>query len=279
MKSAAAPDSRLGRWPVPGAPRTGAPHERPAVSVVVPFFNSERHLAACIESLLAQDGVTGGVEIVLVDNRSTDGSPAVAGRYRQVIVVREDTPGVYAARNTGIRHARAPVIAFTDADCVADPAWLRSALDGMQDPSVAILVGDCRYPAGASLALRLLAAYENAKAEYVITRCASAHHFAYANNMAVRASVFAEVGPFREWERAADSELVHRLAAVRPDLRFAYRPSMRVTHLEFLRARDRARRLALYTRTNSQIATFRELGVARRLGVLMHLLRGRRATA
>ncbi len=132
--------------------------------------------------------------------------------------------------------------------------------------------------AQASRALRLLGAYENAKAEYVVTRCARAHHFAYANNMAVRASVFVELGPFREWGRAADTELVHRLAARRPDLRLAYSPSMRVTHHEFLRVRDRLRRLSLYTQTNAQIDGFRELGPAQRAGVLRYLL-GRRRTA
>jgi hypothetical protein len=48
---------------------------------------------------------------------------------------------------------------------------------------------------------------------------------------------------------------------------------MRVTHLEFVRARDRTRRLSLYTRTNSQIATFRELEARRRLGLLWLLVR------
>jgi GT2 family glycosyltransferase len=146
----------------------------------------------------------------------------------------------------------------------------------MRDPGVAILIGDCWYPAGASRALTWLAAYENAKAEYVATRCAPAYHFAYANNMAVRASVFEQIGPFREWERAADTELVHRLAAKRPDLRLAYVRGMQVTHLEFLRVRDRLRRLSLYTRTNSQVASFRELSVLQRLEVLRHLLQGSR---
>ncbi len=143
----------------------------------------------------------------------------------------------------------------------------------MRDPAIAILLGNCRYPPSASLALRLLGAYENAKTEYVINRCAAAHHFAYANNMAVRASVFEELGLFKEWKRAADTELVHRLALARPDLRLAYRSSMRVTHMEFIRARERARRLSLYTRTNSKVETFRELGMAQRAGLLMYLLR------
>lgn len=258
--------------------RTPAPNDEPCCSVVVPFFDSERHLAACIESLLGQDDVGGPFEVILIDNGSTDGSASIARRYPGVTVLEEPTPGAYAARNTGIERARAPLIAFTDADCVADAGWLRSIRDGMQDPAVAVLLGHCRYPAQASLALRLLGAYENAKAEYVIQRCAPAHHFAYANNMAVRASVFAEIGPFKEWKRAADSELVHRLAAARPDLRPAYRPTMRVTHMEFLHARQRARRLSLYTRTNSKIDTFRELGAGQRAGVLMRLLRGRRGS-
>ena len=75
----------------------------PRVSVIVPFFNRQHYLAACIEALLAQDDVGGAVEILMVDNRSTDDSAAVVRRYPQVTLLREDTPGVYAARNAGIR--------------------------------------------------------------------------------------------------------------------------------------------------------------------------------
>lgn len=243
--------------------------ERPAVSIVVPFYDSERHLAACIESLLAQEAA-GPFEIILVDNGSTDASPAIAARYRDVTLLAEPTPGAYVARNTGIRTARAPLIAFTDADCIVSPGWLRSMRQGMEDPAAGILVGSCRFPRGASLGLRVLGAYEDAKAEYVIERCPAEHHYAYANNMAVRAAVFESIGPFREWPRAADSELVHRMRALRPDLRLAYRRSMAVTHMEFLHSRDRLRRLSLYRHTNARIGTFRELGLRRRLGLIGH---------
>ena len=43
----------------------------PAISVVVPFYNSERYVAASVEALLAQEGVEGDYEIILVDNNST----------------------------------------------------------------------------------------------------------------------------------------------------------------------------------------------------------------
>ena len=248
--------------------------DHPCVSVVVPFFNSENHLAACIESLLGQKEVGGAIEVILIDNQSTDSSASIAAQFRPLIVLEEPKPGAYAARNTGIRRARAPLIAFTDADCVVASDWLQSIQKGMRDPAVAILLGHCSYPSNASWALRLLGAYENAKADYVINRCPAVHHFGYTNNMAVRASVFEEIGVFQEWQRAADSELLHRLASKRPDLRPDFRRSMKVIHMEFLRARDRARRLSLYTKTNSRIETFRELSVTQRAALLLFLMRG-----
>ena len=241
--------------------------------MVVPFFESERTIARCIDSLQAQRDVEGRTEILFVDNGSTDASAAIVARAPGIELLTQSKPGAYAARNTGIRTARAPVIAFTDPDCVVEPGWLRSILEGMREPENAILLGHCGYPPDSSPVLRLLGAYENAKIEYVLDRCPSPHHFAYANNMAVRASVFQELGLFEEWPRAADSELVHRLARQRPDLRVSYRPTMKVTHLEFVRSRKRLGRLRLYRQTNSRIETFRELGLLRRLGVLLHMLR------
>jgi glycosyltransferase involved in cell wall biosynthesis len=130
--------------------------ESPLISVIVPFFDSERHIAACIESLLSQDAAGAPYEILLIDNGSTDNSRAIVERYPELIVLEESKPGAYAARNTGIRQTRAPLIAFTDADCVVAPDWLRSIQTAMQDRAVAVLLGHCSYPRSASLGLRLL---------------------------------------------------------------------------------------------------------------------------
>jgi glycosyltransferase involved in cell wall biosynthesis len=242
------------------------------VSVVVPFFDSEETIEACIDSLRRQEGVDGDFEIVFVDNGSSDSSTEIARSHEGVTLIEERTPGAYAARNAGIALARAPLIAFTDADCIPDRDWLRSILQGMEDDRVGIQIGHCRYPGNATLTLRLLELWENAKAECVVGRCSPEFHFAYCNNMAVRTSVFDVIGPFREWRRAADTELVHRLAASRLDLELVYDREMRVTHLEFVRGTKRARRLSLYRQTNARIETFRELGGAQRLGVLAHLV-------
>lgn len=245
----------------------------PSISVVVPFYNSEHYIGACINSLSNQLGVGGNYELIFVNNRSTDDSVEMVEQADGIELLTEDTTGAYAARNTGIRKARAPLIAFTDSDCVADSDWLRSIQATMKDPALAILVGDVRYPSRASLALRILGAYENAKIEHVIHRCPRAQHFAYADNMAVRASVFDELGLFQQWERAADTELVHRQASRRPDQRLAYCRTMRITHLEILTARERAKRLLLYSRTNAKIGSFKGLGLSTRIAVLRDLFR------
>jgi glycosyltransferase involved in cell wall biosynthesis len=65
------------------------------------------------------------IEIVVVDNGSTDASPAVAGQC-DAVVFHEPQPGPYAARNLGAQKAKGDVLAFTDADCRVHPGWARA---------------------------------------------------------------------------------------------------------------------------------------------------------
>ncbi|KHK92863.1 glycosyl transferase [Novosphingobium malaysiense] len=84
----------------------------------MPLHNKAEHVAAAIESALAQDFAP--FEIVVVDDRSTDGSRDIAASFageRLRLLGREEPgPGGYAARNLGIREARGDWIAFLDAD-------------------------------------------------------------------------------------------------------------------------------------------------------------------
>lgn len=81
-------------------------------------------------------------EIVVVDNGSPDDTARVvreAARRAPVELrwVLEAEPGLSAARNRGWREARGEIIAFIDDDCLPDPAWLRSLIDGYDAPDVA----------------------------------------------------------------------------------------------------------------------------------------------
>lgn len=88
------------------------------ISVVVPVYNAERYLAACLDSLLAQTYQE--LEILAVDDGSTDRSYALCKEYaakdRRVRVIHQENQGVGAARNTGIQNATGGYISFVDSD-------------------------------------------------------------------------------------------------------------------------------------------------------------------
>jgi glycosyltransferase involved in cell wall biosynthesis len=95
----------------------------PQISVIVPAGNAEATVGRTLAALAEQD-FDGDFEVLLVDDASADATLAIAERAG-VRVLRRDTPGGPAgARNSGVAASSAPLIAFTDADCVPTPGWL-----------------------------------------------------------------------------------------------------------------------------------------------------------
>lgn len=96
---------------------------RPKLSVVVPIYNVEAYLADCLDSLLAQ--TLDGIEVIAVDDGSTDSSGAIADRYAElhdnVFAFHQENSGLGPARNTGIEHARGEYVGFLDSDDWVEP--------------------------------------------------------------------------------------------------------------------------------------------------------------
>jgi glycosyltransferase involved in cell wall biosynthesis len=114
----------------------------PEVSVVVPVRNAAGTIAECVDSLLALDYPSDDFEVVVVDNASTDRTPAILERYAdRVRLLHEPSRGRSQARNAGVRHARGDVIAFTDADCRVDRNWLTEIVPAVRDEGVGMAGG------------------------------------------------------------------------------------------------------------------------------------------
>ena len=98
------------------------------ISIVIPTYNRAPLLEACLDALLRQRFPRSEYEIIVVDDGSTDGTVAVLEQYKQrngnILPVTQANQGPGAARNLGIGRARAPIIAFTDDDCLPDEDWL-----------------------------------------------------------------------------------------------------------------------------------------------------------
>lgn len=115
------------------------------VSVVIPVFNGERFLAEAVRSVEAQS--VSEVEILAVDDGSTDGTAEVAAGFGgRIRLVRQANLGPAAARNRGIRLARADVVAFLDADDLFSPDKLSLQLDRLRrNPGVDVVIGQLRH--------------------------------------------------------------------------------------------------------------------------------------
>ena len=88
--------------------------EAKMISVIVPAYNGEKYLARALESILAQDYRP--IEIVVVDDGSTDNTASIARSYREVRYVYQAHQGLPAARNTGLANCTGELISFLDAD-------------------------------------------------------------------------------------------------------------------------------------------------------------------
>jgi len=111
------------------------------ISVVVPCFNGARYVAATLDSALAQEGVA--MEIVVVDDGSTDETPAIlAGYSDRVRVVTQPNAGMSSARNLGTLHARGEFLMFLDADDLLFPQALARLARALDDSGLGVAYGE-----------------------------------------------------------------------------------------------------------------------------------------
>ena len=195
------------------------------ISVVIPHLNQPEHLARCLASLYA--GARLPDEVFVVDNGSKEMPQATCAGYSGVTLLREMTPGPGPARNLGVMAATGDIIAFIDADCLADPQWLAAVAMAMTDPKAQILGGDVRIALQTPDQITSLEAYESIYA-YRMDRYIAREGFTGTGNLAVRRTVLVAVGPFAGLAVAEDRDWGQRATAMGFDLRYV--PGMKVYH-------------------------------------------------
>jgi len=261
------------------------------VAVVIPVWNGEAVLGRCLDALARQTLPRDAFQIIVVDNGSSDATPDIARRYPGVELLEEKRPGSYAARNLAIGQVRAPIIAFTDADCEPAPDWLEQVLRAAAaNPGFGVLAGKIELFDEIAQEREVFGDYERLfsfpQAHAARGNCATA-------NWASETALLRELGGFdaglksggdrqmalrikdagyplvyvpgmvvRHPVRASRAELVHkrrRLSGGRWD-RTAKRP--RLVHVLGVTAVDTVRRLR-------RAAVSRELTMRRRLAVML----------
>jgi GT2 family glycosyltransferase len=111
-----------------------------AASVIIPVHNRKSELQACLWALAQQDFPLSQFEVIICDDGSTEDFSQVLAEARQrqlqISYVRQPNKGPAAARNLGIKHAKAEIVAMTDSDTLPDAAWLKNLIEALAaDPS------------------------------------------------------------------------------------------------------------------------------------------------
>jgi GT2 family glycosyltransferase len=217
------------------------------ISVIVCTYNRRTTLAQTLRSLreLRIDGVDW--ELILVDNKSTDGTADVLREFAgssglNVRIVFEPVQGLSQARNTGIRHASGDIIAFTDDDVLVDPRWLCQLQDTFDKYECAGVGGriiplwDAPPPRWLHLegpnSLRHGAIVKFDEGPRVL----ELRKPPFGANMSFRREVFESVGPFRtdfgkcgsSWMTGEDIEFCLRL--LRSGRKIMYAPGAVIYH-------------------------------------------------
>jgi glycosyltransferase involved in cell wall biosynthesis len=117
-------------------------NERPLVSVVIPAYNNAQYVTQAVDSALTQ--TYSPVEIIVVDDGSTDNTAELLAGYRERIsFVRQENRGPAGARNAGIRQARGELLAFLDSDDLWFPEKLeRQVPVFLKNPRVGVVHSD-----------------------------------------------------------------------------------------------------------------------------------------
>ena len=119
-------------------------HQNIFLSVIIPVYNAKNYLPFCLDSILA----TGreDIEIVLVDDGSTDGSAALCTEYQikhsNIIYLYQTNSGPSAARNKGLEKANGKYVAFVDADDYIEPVVFSRHLEFLRNNSADIWASD-----------------------------------------------------------------------------------------------------------------------------------------
>jgi len=118
------------------------PATLPEISVIIPVKDRAGELQRCLASLAGLDYPRDRLQVIVVDDGSSDDSPLVARRSGAMLVPSGGSGrGPAAARNVGAAMATGAILAFIDSDCSASPGWLNDLIPAFNDPAMAAVGG------------------------------------------------------------------------------------------------------------------------------------------
>lgn len=179
----------------------------PSVSIVIPAYNEEATIGACITAAVLQ--TVAASEIIVVDNRSTDRTAEIVRELQatypdaQIIYLRQDDEqGLVPTRNFGLDRAQGDVLGRIDADSIIEPDWVEVVGTAFLDETVDAATGPVLYY---DMPLRRFGLRADNQIRKAVLRLTREYHFLFGSNMAIRRTAWEDIR--EETCRDQDDEL------------------------------------------------------------------------
>lgn len=205
-------------------------------SIIIPTYNRQRQLEACLSALTALDYDPSRFEVIVVDDGSVEPMDRVVLHFKNLLnisLLRQINAGPASARNRGVEQANGRWIAFTDDDCLPCTNWLRTLARHLKKRPNCVVGGHTVNGLTENLCSAMSQFIVDAVYRYYNTKPENALFFA-TNNLAMPRKLFLNVGGFDEaFITAEDRDFCDRCLCC--DIQLIYAPECIVHHRHALK--------------------------------------------
>lgn len=170
-------------------------HKKPlTLSIIIPAYNEERHIKACLESIAAQDVMPD--EVLMIDNNSTDTTIQIAETFPFVKVLREKQQGIVFGRNKGFNTSKCDILGRIDADSVLPQDWvarIREFYENSEHANHALTGGGYFY--NLLFPPRAVNGWFLSQIAFRLNRFIMGHYIVWGSNMAITRTQWQTIKP------------------------------------------------------------------------------------
>lgn len=196
------------------------------VSLYIPCFNAEKTIRECLNSVINQTYPID--EILVIDDGCQDKTADIISKYPVRVIRHDKNKGLAASRNTAFEEARNEFIASLDADCFAEPDWLKVLMSCFLDDDIAGAGGILVENYTVNIADKWRAVHMSQYwGEEIITN----PPFLYGSNTVLRKDAVEKVGMYNQWNRSNYEDLDLSTRIMEEGGRLIYNPKAIVKHL------------------------------------------------